>query len=292
MHSHYPLTKHEPLLFPDAAEGPIDWELLFCSHVLGLPSLHWGCWAPGEPATLENFRRAQERFRERVLEQVPPDATRVLDVGCGCGDGAAALARRGHEVTGIAPIANYAPLLADPGNCGFTFVQAGVESFETDAPFDCAVFSESCGYFPVDTTFRRCQALVRPRGHVVVANMFRTDDEPYRVARHHLDDFLAAARRHGFEPQERIDITSEVVSTARFYSTMMGCFALPALGFARFWLENQPGLTGLLLRAARPVLHPRIDALQHTIQKYRDMMDPDRFTHHAAYLILRFRRQG
>jgi SAM-dependent methyltransferase len=69
---------------------------------------------------------------EFVLSQLPPPPARVLEIGCGAGDLARAMAAAGHAVTAIDPSAPEGPL----------FRRLTLEELEPE-PFDAAVASRS-----------------------------------------------------------------------------------------------------------------------------------------------------
>jgi SAM-dependent methyltransferase len=81
----------------------------------------------GEP------ERWQQGVEEFVLEQVGDPPTRVLEVGCGEGRLARALARAGHFVTAIDPRAPEGPI----------FRRVKLEEFSESGPFDYVVASLS-----------------------------------------------------------------------------------------------------------------------------------------------------
>ena len=71
----------------------------------------------------------QQRVEEFVLDQVGPPPAQVLEVGCGEGRLAHALARAGHSVLAIDPWAPEGPI----------FRRVGIEGFTDPGPFDCVV---------------------------------------------------------------------------------------------------------------------------------------------------------
>ena len=75
----------------------------------------------------------EQRVEEFVLDQVGPPATQVLEVGCGKGQLAHALARAGHSVTAIDPWAPEGPI----------FRRVGIEELTDPGPFDYVVASLS-----------------------------------------------------------------------------------------------------------------------------------------------------
>jgi SAM-dependent methyltransferase len=75
----------------------------------------------------------QQRVEEFVLGQVGTPPARVLEVGCGEGELAHAVARAGHSVTAIDPQAPEGPI----------FRRVGIEEFTDPDPFDHVVASLS-----------------------------------------------------------------------------------------------------------------------------------------------------
>src|SRR5918992_6331542 len=81
----------------------------------------------GEP------ERWQWRVEEFVLGHIGNPPARVLEVGCGKGELARAMARAGHSVTAIDPRAPEGPL----------FQRVRIEEFSDPGPFDYVVASLS-----------------------------------------------------------------------------------------------------------------------------------------------------
>jgi SAM-dependent methyltransferase len=81
-------------------------------------------------------------FLEAVFRRFPPKPKKILDIGCGTGNHALPLARRGYRVTGIDQSremlalarSKVAPLRTRP-----RFVHADMQSFELGQTFDAAV---------------------------------------------------------------------------------------------------------------------------------------------------------
>jgi SAM-dependent methyltransferase len=107
----------------------------------------------GEPAGW------QRRVQEFVLGQIGDPPARVLEVGCGKGQLARALARVGHSVTAIDPRAPEGPI----------FRSVGIEEFSDAEPFDHVVASLSLHH--VEDLGRALDKVVdslRPGGTLVV----------------------------------------------------------------------------------------------------------------------------
>jgi SAM-dependent methyltransferase len=74
-----------------------------------------------------------EGFADFVLSQLARTPSRVLEIGCGDGKVALALAANGHDVTAIDPVAPDGPI----------FERVTLEEFAPAQPFDVAVASRS-----------------------------------------------------------------------------------------------------------------------------------------------------
>ena len=77
-------------------------------------------------------------FLELVVEHVPVPSARLLEIGCGHGELALALAERGHEIVAIDPEAP----------AGAIFRRVALEDFSDDAGFDTVVASLSLHHIP------------------------------------------------------------------------------------------------------------------------------------------------
>jgi SAM-dependent methyltransferase len=108
--------------------------------------------------------------RRRVLRLVPPGA-RVLDAGCGEGDMALLLARRGHRVLGVSCEAE-AVARADARAEG-TWADFHVHDLETDGPpgegFDVALCLDVLEHIEDDrAALRAVAASLRPGGRLLL----------------------------------------------------------------------------------------------------------------------------
>jgi SAM-dependent methyltransferase len=77
-------------------------------------------------------------FDDFVLSQLTRTPSRVLDVGCGEGQLALALAAAGHDVTAIDPVAPDGPI----------FERVTLEKFAPSHPFDAVIASRSLHHVP------------------------------------------------------------------------------------------------------------------------------------------------
>jgi SAM-dependent methyltransferase len=133
-----------------------------------------------------------------IRRELPPPPARVLEVGCGSGELARALAADGYDVVAVDPNAPE----------GAIFRRTTIEELDDEGPFDAAVASLSLHHVDdLEVVAARVRSLLKPRAPFVVRE-FAWDlvDEPtarWDYSRRGLDGGLAAWRSehhdlHGF----------------------------------------------------------------------------------------------
>ncbi len=150
----------------DAGTGLIRW-------LTGAENLHYGLWTDLEPVA-ENLGKAQDAYAERVLGYLPEGRLSILDVGGGAGETARKLMGLGHGVDIVVP----SRLLAERCRAnapGARVHETTFEAFDCEARFDLCLFSESFQYIPLRIALNKALRLATPRGHVLVADCFRSE---------------------------------------------------------------------------------------------------------------------
>jgi SAM-dependent methyltransferase len=98
-------------------------------------------------------------FRAFVETHLPPAPGRVLEVGCGRGDLARAVARLGYQVTAIDPEAP----------AGATFQAVSLEEFSDPGPFDAVLSNLALHHIPdLRAALAKIQRLLRPGGRLIL----------------------------------------------------------------------------------------------------------------------------
>lgn len=133
------------------------------------------------------------RFLDRTLPAAP---ARVLEVGCGDGRVAAALASRGHVVTALDESIVLAPGAGDAA--AVAWVESNFLFYEGAAdgtPFDAVLFTRSLHHMtPLDRAVEKAASLLRPGG-LLVAEEFAFDRVTLPTARwwYDVESILVAA---------------------------------------------------------------------------------------------------
>lgn len=276
------------------AERDLDYELLFATEVLKLRSLRYGYWdEPPEDTrlSLSEFRRAQTRYTERLLEDVPIEAEQVLDVGAGIGDNARALANRGHQVHSISPDRNHRRYFRMMDEPNVTFERTRYEDFRSHRMFDLVLFSESHNYINHHTGLEQSRRFVKPGGHLLIVGMFRWHDrEPFPQ---HFDleelPYLALAEEHGFVADRLVDITENVLPSMQMVHDTLREYVEPLVEVGTSYLRTiAPWKSWVLER----VLRGQRDKLARVHDYYLQRTDPAYFRKHIKYAIVRLQDVG
>jgi SAM-dependent methyltransferase len=118
---------------------------------------------------------------EFVTSHLPEAPARVLEVGCGRGELARAMAERRYDVVAIDPEAPE----------GEIFLQVTLEQLDDPGPFDAVVASRSLHHVPhLPGAFDKIAGLLRPRG-VLVLNEHAWDRMDEATARWFLERWSA-----------------------------------------------------------------------------------------------------
>ncbi|ARF81496.1 class I SAM-dependent methyltransferase [Kitasatospora aureofaciens] len=115
-----------------------------------------------------------DHYHPLLLRSVPPDARRALDVGCGTGAFARALARRGLEVDAVDRDESVlAAARASGGPAPIRYRQADLTALQlTPGHYDFISCLASLHHLPLDTLARLREALA-PGGVLVVLGCYR-----------------------------------------------------------------------------------------------------------------------
>lgn len=170
----------------------------------GVEHLHYGLFERGD----EPIAEAQERSTELLLSRLPPPPARILEAGIGLGTMLARLTRLGYDATGVTPDEQQIAMARQ------RHPEIRVECMkfeEATGAYDVIVFQESSQYIDSEALFAKAAELA-PR--VIVIDEFALGDEGVL---HRLDGFLAAAARHDFEIDERLDLSAQAPPTIDYF---------------------------------------------------------------------------
>ncbi len=157
----------------DSRSVGLDIGLAFSRWLTGRENLHYGLW-DGLEVCAGNVGAAQEAYTAKLFELLPQGPLRILDIGGGAGETAKKLVALGHEVEIVVPSAFLAERCRANAPAAVVH-EAMFQDAHVIGPFDLCLFSESFQYIPLDDGLPKCLALLKPGGHVLIADCFRSE---------------------------------------------------------------------------------------------------------------------
>ncbi len=190
-----------------------DRALRFYNEVLGLDRLHYGIWLPEDEVTFENLRKAQVRYENFLIDNIPSDVKNVLDVGCGTGILVKNLIERSYNVEGLSPDINQKENFTK--NIKVPFHHMPFEDFSVEDNYDCIIMSESCQYIDIDKIFENVRRSLKKNGYWMICDYFVLDEATGELSRsgHNYNDFMKRVAKEGFTVVSEEDITEKVLKT-------------------------------------------------------------------------------
>jgi MPBQ/MSBQ methyltransferase len=238
----------------------LDVGLAFIKWLTGKENLHYGLWT-GLDVSAGNLRAAQEAYTDKLFALLPEGPLRILDIGGGAGETAGKLLALGHSVEIVVPSAFLA------GRCrenapGAQVHQMRFEEFESDAKFDLCLFSESFQYIPLSESLPKCAGLLKPRGHLVLADCFRSEDFGKRDhsivgGGHGIAEYRSAVRDSAFEPLSEEDVTTAVAPSVDLEQDLFNVFGLAITRVDDELSAKRPRVRWLANRAWRLLVSAR-----------------------------------
>ena len=156
---------------------------------------------------------AQERSTELLFSRIPRPPASLLEVGIGLGTTLARLTRSGYDAEGITPDEKQIAMVRERHGSSVRAHCASLEGFVPGRRYDALVFQESSQYIESNRLFERARDLA-PR--VVVLDEFSLRPVDFPGVLHALDGFLNAARAHGFDLVEELDLSAKAAPTVDY----------------------------------------------------------------------------
>ena len=151
-----------------------DRALRIYNEVLGLDRLHYGMWLPEDELTYDNLKKAQVRYEDFLIENIPDGVKTVLDVGCGTGVLSKKLLEAGYDVEGLSPDINQKKVFME--NVKTEFHHSTFDKFEASKKYDCLIMSESAQYIKLARLFENAKQSLKKDGYLMICDYFRLEN--------------------------------------------------------------------------------------------------------------------
>jgi 2-polyprenyl-3-methyl-5-hydroxy-6-metoxy-1,4-benzoquinol methylase len=190
-----------------------DRSLRIYNEVLGLDRLHYGMWLPEDELTYDNLKKAQIRYEDFLIENIPDGVKTVLDVGCGTGVLSKKLLDAGYDVEGLSPDINQKKVFTE--NVKAKFHHSTFDKFEAEKQYDCLIMSESAQYIKLPRLFENAKQSLKKDGYLMICDYFRLENAAgiHGKSGHYFHLFKEHLEQSGFKLINEKDITDSVTKT-------------------------------------------------------------------------------
>lgn len=232
--------------------------LVFGQQLTGMEDLHYGFWDDTIPEiSVLYMKQAQLRYTEQIIETIEAHGSgpqRIIDVGCGTGQVLVALSERGHQVDGVIPAPHLEARVREKvaaGNLNSTVWGCTLQDVPVDTlagQYDTVLFSESFQYIPYQTALAAANSLLKPGGHVVICDFFKTDhtgdgqpgDKSFGGG-HPYSKFVKDLEASNWEVLENSDITANTSPNIHLLDLLLRERIGPAIGTLDQYLGERHG---------------------------------------------------
>jgi len=217
---------------------------------LDTEDLHFGYWPEGEKPTSRNFALAQENHSRLIIDKIPGDAKRILDVGSGSGNLALKLLDAGYGVDCVIPSDYLAAAVQEKlDGRGKTHI-CKFEDLSSPERYDVIIFSESFQYVNMAASLEKVEKMLRLGGHLLICDFFKLD-VPFKSIMgggHRWVAFKETIKKAKLELISDDDITDGTAPTVDFLNQFCQEVLKPVGEMTGdYLLSNYPKITRILM---------------------------------------------
>jgi len=267
----------------------LDIGLVIGRFFMGSEDLHYGYWANGKNASVQNFAHAQDSHSELIMDHIPEKTNYILDVGGGNGNLALKLLNKGFNVDCVIPsefLAEQAKVKL--GNKSVIHI-CGFEQMPTTKTHDLIIFSESFQYVKMGETLHKVEQMIYPNGHLLICDFFRRD-VPGKSAMgggHSWQGFQDTISTLPLQQVTDLDISAETAPTIDLLDQFCRDVLMPISEMSGSYLQyNYHYLTALISWK----LKKRIEKIRRTLLSGE--LNGESFKKFKTYHLLLYKRKS
>ena len=227
----------------------LDVGLLIGKFFMDTEELHYGYWPDEKKATAQNFSQAQDRHSQLIIDNIPNNVKRILDVGSGSGSLAKKLIKLGYQVDCVIPSEFLAEKVKVKLSDSSKVYINKFEDLDISHHYDLVLFSESFQYVELNDSIKKIISVLNKNGHLLICDVFHKNVEGISPMRggHRLDLFDDEISNSTLVKEKDIDITKETAPTWDFLNQLLNEVAIPISDMSNNYLEYKyPRLTKLI----------------------------------------------
>ena len=227
----------------------LDVGLLIGKFFMDTEELHYGYWPDEKSATAQNFSQAQDRHSQLIIDNIPNNVKKILDVGSGSGSLAKKLIKLGYQVDCVIPSEFLAEKVKVKLSDSSKIYINKFEDLDISHQYDLVLFSESFQYVKLNDSIKKIISVLNKNGHLLICDVFHKNVEGISPMRggHRLDLFDDEISNSTLVKEKDIDITKETAPTWDFLNQLLNEVAIPISDMSNNYLEYKyPRLTKLI----------------------------------------------
>ncbi len=236
-HTATPGIPREPAL--QSPEFGLALGLVVGRFAFDMQDLHYGYWTDDLALTPGNMARAQARYTDELMADIPAGVRSILDVGCGAGNTARKLLDRGYEVDGVSPNAWLTAEARKVLGSRARVFESKFEDVSLDRTYDLILFSESFLFMKAEPALAKAESALRTGGYILISDIFKVpaDERSPIGGGQDLRRYRALMAASRFALLKDTDMTANIAPTfdllSRAYAEAIG----PAYGLILARLE-------------------------------------------------------
>ena len=261
-----------------------DVQLELYSKMLPGDFLHYGYFddidRQPEDMSLAEIAAAQNRYADRLLDQVVCPDSPVLDVGCGMGGLCRMMLQRGLTPVALTPnrlqVTHVTRQFPDIQVIKSKFEKLPVS--EHTARYGTVITAESLQYLKLDQALPVLEQILKPGGRWIACDYFFRNPT-HEKSCHVWETFEQKLADTGWHITHREDITPHILPTLRYIHMWATRFGIPLMQFAFVkFRKKQPALHYLCQNV--------LDGMQNLADTNLPTIDPTAFAQRHQYMLL------
>src|SRR4029079_13836032 len=206
--------------------------LVIGRFALDMQDLHYGYGSDYLERTPQNMPRAQARYTDALIADIPADVRSILDVGCGAGNTAYTRLTRAYECYCVSPNAWLTTKARRVLGTRARVFESKFENVPLDRTYDLILFSESFLFMKAEQALAKAESALRPGGYILISDIFRipADEKSPIGGGQDLRRYRALLAASRFTHPKDTDMTANIAPTFDLLNRAYAEAIAPAYG--------------------------------------------------------------
>ena len=210
--------------------------------------------------TFVDFKKAQVKYSNQIIKNIPKNIKSILDVGCGSGALAKKLLDHGYVVDCLSPDVYFSDIIKrNISSSNGKLYQTTFENLKITKKYDLILFSESFQYINMECAFVQINKYLKKGGYCLIADTFKRETCHISGGHRWIDFQTMINNIQNFREILKLDITKETAITYDFRNNILFSCILPCINLViKYIYDNYPILTYIIKYVIPPKLYDKI----------------------------------